>query len=95
MNPAILSLVLFVCTAAFADDEVPLDQVPDGVKAAIEARWPGSTLHEAERDGDNWEIEFLLPSKELWEAEVTGAGVILRSEREDREDGDDPKAPQK
>ncbi|HJN77087.1 MAG TPA: hypothetical protein QGF58_24400 [Myxococcota bacterium] len=40
-------------TLALAEDEVPvpISELPDAVKKAVEDKWPGCTFLEAEREG--------------------------------------------
>ncbi len=92
-------MLTLLATIALADDEVPvpLDALPDKVRSAVEARFPGATLVEAEREGKVYDVTVKTAEGALWEAEVKPNGKILEVEREDdegdedgeNEDGDD------
>jgi hypothetical protein len=78
-------------TLAFAEDEVPvpLSELPEPVKQAVEDKWPGCTFLEAEREGRVYDVEVKTAEGERWEAEVTPKGRIVDVEREDDEDDED------
>ena len=66
--------------AALADDDIPIDQLPPAVIKAIEARFPGAKIEEAERDTRDGrplfevEIEVNGDDKEL---KITPEGEIV------------------
>ena len=91
--------MLLLLSLALADDNetpVALEDLPAEVRAAVEARFPGATLIEAELDGKLYDVDVKTAEGELWEAEVTAKGKIKDVEREDddedeSEDDDDEK----
>ena len=73
--------------------EVPLDQVPEAVKAAALAAMPGIVFSEAEREMENgvlvYELKGTVDGKE-YEIEVSADGKVIEIEEEDGDDdGDD------
>lgn len=81
---AILALAvvaaLLPARAALADDDIPISELPPAVIKAIEARFPGAKIEEAERDTRDGrliyevEIEVNGDDKEL---EITPDGEII------------------
>jgi hypothetical protein len=67
------------------EDEVPvpLDQLPPAVSAAIEQRWPGATLLEAEKEEGAYEVEIVTTGGERLEVELTSDGAVLETEPEE------------
>ena len=72
--------VILPAGAALADDDIPIDQLPPAVIKAIEARFPGAKIEEAERDTRDGrplfevEIEVNGDDKEL---KITPEGEIV------------------
>ncbi|QDU65016.1 hypothetical protein [Engelhardtia mirabilis] len=69
--------------------EVPLDQVPDDVLAAAVAALPGLVIDHVEVEvGDEpliYDIEGKVDGV-AWEVEVTAAGEVIETERDDEDD---------
>jgi hypothetical protein len=84
-------MLSLLVTLALADDEVPvpLEELPPKVRSAVEARFPGATLVEAEREGKLYDVVVRTAEGELWEAEVKPSGKIVEVEREDDDDDED------
>ncbi len=79
---------LLLQAALAADIPVPLDQLPEAVRAAVLQRYPGATLLEAEREGSVYDVELRTPEGERWEVEVTRDGRIREVERQADGKGD-------
>ena len=75
-----VAAALLPAGAALADDDIPIDQLPPAVVKAIEARFPGARIEEAERESRDGrqlyevEIEVNGDDKELT---VTPEGEII------------------
>src|SRR5688572_4562103 len=89
---AMASVVLLVAGAAWADEdeeEVAVKDLPAKVVDAIEAKFPGAKITEAEKeteDGDTvYEVEINFGDEEL-EVEVSEDGKILEVEEEEDDD---------
>ena len=71
---------LFASTSALADEDIPISALPPAVIKAIEARFPGAKIEEAERDSRDGrpifevEIEVNGDDKEL---KITPDGQII------------------
>lgn len=81
---AILALALAAAflpaRVALADDEIPIDQLPPAVIKAIEARFPGAKIEEAERDTRDgrplYEVEIKVNGDDK-EITLTADGEIV------------------
>lgn len=66
---------------AIAGDDVPLDQLPQAVVQAIQQRFPGAVLKEAERETTNgqpvFEVEIEVNSDDK-DVHVTPTGEIVK-----------------
>ena len=89
---AMAAVVLLVAGAAWADEdeeEVAVKDLPAKVVDAIEAKFPGAKITEAEKeteDGDTvYEVEINFGDEEL-EVEVSEDGKILEVEEEEDDD---------
>jgi hypothetical protein len=71
-----------------AEVPVALADLPAAVTDAIEAKWPGAKLIEAEKEGETFEVEFKTAAGERLEAEVAPDGKIGKVENEDEDDDD-------
>ncbi len=76
----VVAATLLPAGAALADEDIPIDQLPPAVIKAIEARFPGAKIEEAERDTRDGrplyevEIEVNGDDKEL---KITPDGQII------------------
>ena len=76
----VAAAALLPAGAALADEDIPIDQLPPAVIKAIEARFPGAKIEEAERDTRDGrplyevEIEVNGDDKEL---KITPDGQII------------------
>lgn len=78
--------LLFALSAASRDVAVPLAELPPPIRAAIEARWPGCTLTEAERERGTYDVQITTATGEHYEVEADARGTILEVEREEGAD---------
>ncbi len=76
----VVAATLLPAGAVLADEDIPIDQLPPAVIKAIEARFPGAKIEEAERDTRDGrplyevEIEVNGDDKEL---KITPDGQII------------------
>lgn len=83
-----LSMVLLAGAPALthADDDIAIDKLPQAVRAAIDKRFPGAELLNAERDRDDGRIEYeveLRHDGKRYEVDVTEDGRITDIDRDD------------
>jgi hypothetical protein len=82
LRAPILAAALVLCASApaLADEDIPIDQLPPAVVKAIEARFPGARIHEAERetrDGRQlFEVEIKVNGDDK-ELTITPDGEII------------------
>lgn len=82
-----LYILTLVTNAAYAEaPEHPVDAVPPGVLAAIEARWPGAKVAEAEPEHGKLELEVHPTDGGALEVIVDEAGTIIEV-HEEKSDG--------
>lgn len=79
-------LIFALSTAAFAEKELPVAELPAAVRSAVEARWPGAQILEAEREHGRYEVEILAADGQRLEVELSKKGVIREVEADDDED---------
>jgi hypothetical protein len=81
LAPLATFALLALSTPAAADDDVPIDQLPPAVVQAIQQRFPGAKLEDAERktrDGQQvFEVEIEVGNDDK-EVTVTPEGQILK-----------------
>ena len=83
-HTAILALAvagaLVPAGAVLGDDDIPIDQLPPAVIKAIEARFPGAKIEEAERDTRDgrqiYEVEIKVKGDDK-ELTITPDGEII------------------
>ena len=83
---AVLGMALLLPGWAAADEKVPVDKLPQAVRAAIEQRFPGAELLKAERDVHRGQIEYevkLRHEGRRYEVEVLENGEIRDIDRDD------------
>ena len=79
------ALMLATPVVSVADD-IELKELPQSVVMAIEKRFPGATLLEAEKDEDDGRVEYEVEIRhdgKRYEVEVTQDGRITDIDRED------------
>src|SRR5262245_58377632 len=69
-----------------SEEGIPLEDLPDAVTDAMEARWPGATWLAAEKEGNTWGVEFVTVDGEHLEAEFDRDGNLLEQEPADHDD---------
>ena len=87
------------------EKEITVASLPKAVTAAVEAKYPGATIKEAEAllspdkagstDTQSYELAVTLSTKKARELTVSPEGKILEDEADDEEDDDDDKKPAK
>jgi hypothetical protein len=77
--PSLLALAL-MSTGLQAQD------LPPAVAATLDARWPGHTLEEVEREGVRWEVELRTAEGVLLEVLLRPDGTVLSYEDETEDD---------
>ncbi|MBW1879675.1 MAG: hypothetical protein JRJ84_15040 [Deltaproteobacteria bacterium] len=90
-------LAVLAAAPAWADDddhavEIAVEALPDAVRSAVEAQWPGATLREAEKEGDEYEVEIDTTAGLHLEVTLKADGTVVMTEGEDEvevEDDDD------
>lgn len=69
-----------------ADDDIAIDKLPQAVRAAIDKRFPGAELLNAERVKDDGRVEYeveLRHEGKRYEVDVTEDGRIVDIDRDD------------
>lgn len=82
---AILAAVL-LSTSAWADDEIPLDQVPDAARKTIQDHVADGTIEEIDKDVEAgrtvYEVEYRDASGREYELKVAEDGSLLAKRRD-------------
>jgi hypothetical protein len=88
MKRIIMSLALagaLMVAPLHAGDDVPIEQLPEPVRQAVEDRFPGAQFRSAERETDDgatyYEVEIVHQGRE-YEVDVTPEGRILDVEED-------------
>lgn len=75
------------------EEEIAVADLPEAVVNAINERFPGATLEEAEREVERgqviYDVEVEAADGTEYEVEVTGDGRILEIERDDEDEDED------
>lgn len=81
------------------EKEVEIAALPKAITAAVEAKYPGATIKEAEAllipdkagstDTESYELAVTLSTKKTRELKVSPEGKILEDEADDEDDDDD------
>lgn len=85
-NLALAAALMLATPSVSAADDIDLKELPERVVAAIDKRFPGATLLEAEKDEDDGRIEYEVEIRhegKRYEVEVTQDGRITDIDRED------------
>jgi hypothetical protein len=69
-----------------SEEGIPLEDLPYAVTDAMEELWPGATWLAAEKEGDEWGVEFVTVDGEHLEAEFDGDGNLIEQEKADHDD---------
>lgn len=77
------------CDATIDALQIPIDELPVIVTAAIASEWPGATILEAEYEDDIYEVEIQTPDGETLEVELDEDGNILDVDIEEDKHFDD------
>ena len=81
-----LTFTFIIATPVWADEDIPLDQVPDAAIQAVRTEIPGINITEASIESENemtvYELEGTADGNE-YEVEVTADGRILEIEDDD------------
>ena len=81
-----LTLTFIIAAPVWADEDIPLDQVPDAAIQAVRTEIPGINITEASIESENemtvYELEGTADGME-YEIEVTADGRILEVEEDD------------
>lgn len=94
VTPVICAGLLTLSPCHALDDEnVPIEELPDAVRAALEATVPGIIIDEIELESDDpelliYEIEGNWEGQEV-ELEISALGDVLEFEEEDEDDDED------
>jgi len=74
-------LIAFLSTPAWADDEIPLDQVPEAARQTIMKHVADGTIEEIDRDVEGgktvYEVEYRDASGKEFELKVAEDGRLL------------------
>jgi hypothetical protein len=68
------------------DEAIPLEDLPTAVTDAMEELWPGATWLAAEKESNEWGVEFVTVDGEHLEAEFDDDGNLLEQEKADHDD---------
>ena len=85
-NLALGAALMLTTPFVSAADDIDLKDLPQSVVRAIEERFPGATLLEAEKDEDDGRIEYEVEIRhdgKRYEVELTQDGRITDIDRED------------
>ena len=85
-SSAVTGFVLIAATAAWADREIDLAEVPAAALAAAEAAVEGIRITEAEVEEEDGRMVYELEGKaggKEYEVEVTAEGEVLEVEEDD------------
>ncbi len=70
-----------------ADERVALEELPETVTKAVEAKFPGSKIVKAKKDTEDgkqvYELKLKSNDDKKYEVEVSSDGEILKSEQKD------------
>lgn len=76
-------LIAFLSTPAWADDEIPLDQVPEAARQTIMKHVADGTIEEIDRDVEGgktvYEVEYRDANGAEFEMKVTEDGRLLEN----------------
>jgi hypothetical protein len=75
-----LPAILLTTSLCFAGPDVPIDQLPQPVRATVERETQGGQITDIERDTEHgqtiYEVEFVLDGKE-YELDIAADGKLL------------------